>query len=313
MLHSPIPRFRSLLKPALALGLSLFLLFGHSAEAWAARSGGRIGGGSFRAPSRSYSTPSRSYRSGGSYGGGIGFPFLLPFFGFGGFGSLLGLLVVIAIANLFINVMRGGSNRADGNFIEEDNPLVSIAQLQVGLLASAKVLKTDLDQLGVTADTGTPAGRIALLQEASLALLRHPEYWVYSATQVENAPLSLAEAQFNQLSLRERSKFTAETLSNVNSQLRRVEQSRLPGNGIEDGLPLVNDDYILVTILVATLGKLSLPTVNDASDLRQALQKLGGIGGEQLLAVEVLWTPQAERDTLSRDDLLVEYPNLKLI
>jgi uncharacterized membrane protein len=313
MRHSPIPRLKALLKPALALGLSLFLFFGHSADAWAARSGGRIGGGSFRAPSRSYSTPSRSYRSGGSYGGGIGFPFLLPFFGFGGFGSLLGLLVVIAIANLFINALRGGGTRANGDFIEEDNPWVSIAQLQVGLLSSARALKTELDQLGLAADTGTPNGRLAVLQEASLALLRHPEYWVYGTTQADKAPLALAEAQFNQLSLRERSKFTAETLSNVNSQLRQAEQGQLPGQETVDGLPPVNDDYILVTILVATLSQLSLPRVNDASDLRQALQGLGGIGGEQLLAVEVLWTPQAEGDTLSRDDLLAEYPNLKLV
>lgn len=313
MFHFPIPRFRSLLKPALALGLSLFLLFGHSSAAWAARSGGRIGGGSFRAPSRSYSTPSRSYNSGSSYGGGIGFPFLLPFFGFGGFGSLLGLLVVIAIANLLINAMRGGGIRANGEAFETDNPSVRITQLQVGLLASAKALKTELDELAATADTGTPTGRTSVLQEASLALLRHPEYWVYGTTQTQNSPLSLAEAQFNQLSLRERSKFTVETLSNVNSQLRQAEQQRLTGQATADGLPPVNDDYILVTILVATLGQLSMPTINDASDLRQALQQLGGLGAEQLLAVEVLWTPQAEGDTLSRDDLLAEYPSLKLV
>jgi uncharacterized membrane protein len=32
-----------------------------------------------------------------------------------------------------------------------------------------------------------------------------------------------------------------------------------------------------------------------------------------LLAVEVLWTPQAEGDTLTTNDILAEYPNLKLV
>ena len=60
-----------------------------------AASGGRIGGGNFRAPT----VPrSGSYRGGyGGYGGyrggGIGFPFILPFFGFGG-GGLFGFLIL---------------------------------------------------------------------------------------------------------------------------------------------------------------------------------------------------------------------------
>jgi uncharacterized membrane protein len=62
------------------------LILGSIPSALAA-SGGRMGGGSFRAPSRSIS-PSRGggYSSPG-YGGGIGFPFLLPFFWGGGGGG----------------------------------------------------------------------------------------------------------------------------------------------------------------------------------------------------------------------------------
>ncbi|MGL5508288.1 MAG: DUF1517 domain-containing protein, partial [Microcoleaceae cyanobacterium] len=70
---------------AIALAGILTLSFTASAEA---RSGGRIGGGSFRraAPSRSYNSPTRSAPGGGGFypGGGGGF-FLLPFmFGGGG-------------------------------------------------------------------------------------------------------------------------------------------------------------------------------------------------------------------------------------
>jgi uncharacterized membrane protein len=66
-------------------------------------------------------------------------------------------------------------------------------------------------------------------------------------------------------------------------------------------------------LLVGTEGKLNLPTVNSSNDLRQALQQLGGVPSDRLLALEVLWTPQAEGDVLTSEDVLVQYPNLKLI
>ncbi|MDP4880834.1 MAG: hypothetical protein NWR11_01630, partial [Cyanobium sp. MAG_137] len=69
--------------------LVLSLLVVHPSPSWAA-SGGRIGGGSFRsAPSMPRSYGGGGYNSGyrGGYGGGgIGFPFLIPMFGFGGGG-----------------------------------------------------------------------------------------------------------------------------------------------------------------------------------------------------------------------------------
>ena len=85
--------------------LALSLLMVHPSPSWAA-SGGRIGGGSFRsAPSMPRSYGGGGYGGGGGYnggyrggygGGGIGFPFLIPMFGFGG-GGLFGFLVLMAV------------------------------------------------------------------------------------------------------------------------------------------------------------------------------------------------------------------------
>src|SRR4028118_1916422 len=90
-------KFKPLLKSLLVFGLIFTLVLGNAGNALAARSGGRIGGGSFRAPTRTYSPPSGGYRApmggyGGGYGyggGGFGFPFIFPFIGIGGgFGGL---------------------------------------------------------------------------------------------------------------------------------------------------------------------------------------------------------------------------------
>ncbi len=78
-------------------------------------------------------------------------------------------------------------------------------------------------------------------------------------------------------------------------------------------LPENPGEYIVVTLLVAAQGKLDLPLVNSDQDLRQAISQLGSVSSDRLLAMEVLWTPQAEGDTLSAEDMLVEYPDLKLI
>ncbi len=311
-------KMKLLIKPVLITGLISTLLFTNAHDALAARSGGRMGGGSFSAPSRGYSAPSRSggYSGGYGYGGGIGFPFLLPFFGFGGgFGGLFSILIVIAIANFIMSAVRNVGGGGEQSELASDNPPVSIGKIQVGLLASARELQRELNELGLSADTGTPDGRATLLQEVTLALLRHPEYWVYGSTESQVALLSAAEGKFNQLALGERSKFTAETLSNVNNQLHQgSNQALIAGQGGElANLNNGSGDYILVTLVVAALGRSELPAVNDSSDMRQVLQQVGGLGSDRLLAIEVLWTPQAEGDTLTSDDILAGYPNLKLL
>ena len=312
-----LSNIKRILKSFFVLGLILSLAFSHADGALAARSGGRIGGGSFRAPSRTYSTPTRSPGGGYYPGGGFGFPFLLPFFGFGGFGSLFTILIVIAIGNFLISSFR---KVTQGDELESysNNPTVSLARVQVGLLAEARSLQTDLDRIAENADTGSAAGRSQVLQEATLSLLRHPEYWAYGVAKSEQAKLDSAEAKFNQWALAERSKFSEETLSNYNNQLTgRDPQSSLSASETDGELVTQQSEgpgeYIVVTIVVGTQGKIQLPTINSTEDLRRALSQVGSISSEQLLALEVLWTPQASGDTLTSDDMVAEYPDIKLI
>jgi uncharacterized membrane protein len=327
-------KLQRIIKPLLK---SLFVLFAVGAlvlsqadGALAARSGGRIGGGSFRAPSsRSYSSPRTYAPPGGGYypvpypaypSGGWGFPFVVPIFGVGG--GLFSLLILIAIAGFLLQASRRATSGGyDGGYEEASygsNPTVSITRLQVGLLAQARDLQFELNRIAETADTSSPEGRAEVLQEATLALLRHPEYWVYAGGETQQARLSAAESIFNRLALAERSKFSEETLSNVNNQLKAANpKGSLPSSGeLDNPTRLIAQgpgEYIIVTLLVATLGKLEIPAINSADDLRQALRQIGSIPSEQLLALELLWTPQAEGDVLTTDDILAQYPELKLV
>lgn len=314
------PLFKSLLILSLVLGLTL----GHADGAQAASSGGRIGGGSFRMPSSRTYSPPRTYAPGGGgyypapYPGGFGFPFLIPFWGIGGgFGGLFSILIFLAIANFLVQAFRRVASGGSEEVSYSENPTVSVTRLQVGLLASARSLQPELNHIAETADTNSPEGRAEILQEASLALLRHPEYWVYAGGGTQQARLNSAEAQFNRLALAERSKFTAETLSNVNNQLKEATPNNaLSGTKVENPTDLISSgpgEYIIVTLLAATLGNFQIPQINNSEDLRQALRQIGSIPSDKLLAIEVLWTPQAQGDTLTSDDLLAEYADLKLV
>ena len=314
---------KSILKLVFVMVLGLSLILGNGSDAWAARSGGRMGGGSFRAPSRSYSAPSRTYSapssgySRGGYGGGMGFNpfFFLPFplFGFGGGGGLLGLLVMVAVASFLVRTVRqvmsdggiGGSSTSLGS----TNPKVTVAKVQLGLSAQARSLQTDLGRMALSADTSNTTGLIKLLQESTLTLLRHPEFWVYGSVSHKQTRLTEAETEFNRLVLEERSKFVGESLSNVQGEVQEKTTIATAATS-PDGDP---GEYIIVTLVVGTQGKVDLPTVHDTEDLQKALGQIGAISSDQLLALEILWTPQVPGEVLSAQEVMAQYPNLTLV
>jgi uncharacterized membrane protein len=279
---------------------------------WAAR-GGRIGGGSFR------SAPSLP-RSGGSYrggyggglygGGGIGFPFIIPIFGFGG-GGLLGFLVLMAVAGVLINALRGvgsGSLPAGGGGYStpvRQGP-VSIAQVQVGLLASARDLQSDLRRLAASADTTSTTGLQSVLQETTLALLRHPDLWVYANAEVGEVPFVSAESAFNRLSMQERSKLLGEITVNVSGRTTSSTPSEVAAGSSD-----ATSDYIAVTLLVASRRRLSIRGAATAEQLRTTLQQLGAVGSDDLLALEVIWQPEGAGEVLSSEELITAYPQLQ--
>ena len=297
-----------LLLPVVLMGMVLIQV----QPADAAR-GGRMGGGSFRAPSMPRSS-GRSY-GGGGYGGGyrggyrgggIGFPFLIPIFGFGG-GGLFGLLILMAVAGVLVNALRGLGGGAPaiggGGAMSPAVPSkVNMIQVQVGLLAGAKGLQEDLRSLAASSDTSSSSGLQRLLQETTLALLRQPDLWVYANAETGTVPFSSAESTFNRLSMSERSKLDAELTSNVAG--RRLDDSAV-------GEADATNEFIVVTLLVASTANARLQGANTGEDLRQTLRILGSTASSELMALEVIWQPEGRGDVLSSAELITAYPNLQ--
>jgi uncharacterized membrane protein len=297
------------------VSLVAMIVFGNAHEAFAKRSGGRIGGSSFRsapsAPARSApSNSGYSSNSGNGFysnnGGGGGLFFLPMFFGGGG-GGLFTILLLVIVAGAVMQAFRG---RGDGAGITGMDSKVSVAKIQVGLLSSARSLQQELTHLAMESDTSSVDGLAAVTRETAISLMRHPEYWVYVSSANENTKFALAEQKFNSLVMSERSKLNAEVLSNVGGRvLQGKTAAALPseGSNLEDP-----SEYIVVTLLLAvaedTLSK--LPPLRSTADLQSALSAIGSVPADNLLAVEVLWEPQSEEYTLTTDEVLTIYPDL---
>ena len=297
-------------KSLAVISLVAIAIFSNAHEALARRSGGRIGGSSFSAPTRSAPSNSGGY-SGNNYyggGGGGGLFFMPMFFGGGMGGGLFSFLLIAMVAGVILQAFRGRGN--DAGLTGMDSK-VTVAKIQVGLLSSARSLQQELTHLALESDTSSVDGLASLTRETAISLMRHPEYWVYVSSANENTKFALAEQKFNGLVMSERSKLNSEVLSNVGGRLLQGRTAAvLPSEG---GLASEDpSEYIVVTLLLAVTGdSLSkLPPLRSNEDLQSALSAIGSVPSDNLLAVEVLWEPQSEEYTLTTDEVLTIYPDL---
>eukprot|EP00271_Cylindrocystis_brebissonii_P014271 TRINITY_DN3557_c0_g1_i1.p1 TRINITY_DN3557_c0_g1~~TRINITY_DN3557_c0_g1_i1.p1 ORF type:complete len:448 (+),score=46.00 TRINITY_DN3557_c0_g1_i1:293-1636(+) len=324
--------FAQLKKPAVVAMIVAAVLLGDPSLALAAQSGGRVGGRSFGGggggggASRSYSMPSRSYSSPSFsrpsysvpyyapspfyYGGGwspFSFGPTVVVGGGGGAGVLGGVFQFLFFGAVFLfiaNAARGLIGGETGMLGATEK--TSVVKVQVGLLGLARELQKDLERIADRADTSSSEGLHYVLTETVLTLLRHPDYCVsaFSMSEVER-DVEAGEAAFNRLTLEERGKFERETLVNVGNIRRQL------GRGFGGSASRMSSEYIVVTLVVAVEGQLKIPQVNSSQELKLALGQLGSLRAEQIQAVEILWTPQDENDTLSERELMTDYPQLR--
>ena len=291
-----------------------------SNEAVAKSSGGRGGGGSFRGGSRSGGSRSGSNSNsnnnsgygrgntviiapgGGYYGTGGGFLPMLLIMGLFGIPTI-GLIAFFLLANR--NQSSGSyGNNLSGINNELDNDIVTVSKLQIALFSQTKGLQSQLSELTLKVDTSTPEGLFELLQESALVLLRNSENWSHVWANSETVSIEKADSIFNQFSLQERSKFNAETLTNVKGT---VKQKEVVVPGLEED-PAA---YIVVTLLVGTADDKPLfQEVRSQETLKKALERVASVPPDYLMAFEVLWSPQVEEDSLTYDELLTEYTDM---
>lgn len=307
----------------------------------AKKSGGRSGGGSFKSrPSRSKSSsprrnsnprkstsPSRNYQNNNSTyrdrdrdyrrnsptynnstrGSGrssgmtlsiVIIVILVLLIFFGGFFAIAWLVFKLSRSN------STTSSREERQIIKErDNDRVTISLLQVALSSDASDIQQDLTELSTTVDTDTESGLVKLMQESALILLRRDTYWTHVRSSSESLNISQAESAFDRISVTERSKFSRETLSNIDGEIT-TRQAR---NSDSDGFPA----YVVVTLICGTADDRPLfENIYSEDNLREALLKLSSMREDYLMKFELLWTPQVTGQYLTDEELLMEYTDI---
>ena len=62
---------------------------------------------------------------------------------------------------------------------------------------------------------------------------------------------------------------------------------------------------------MASRNRLNLPGAASADALRDSLQRLGAVGADDLMALEVIWQPEGAGEVLSSEELIMACPDLQ--
>lgn len=288
----------------------------------AKKSGGRSGGGSFKSrPSRS-SSPKRSSPSRSNYNRRTASPTyrnrnnttIYPSSrstsnaGTGAFWFLFIFLFIVGVLiyltyQVFNNSSNSSNQTANKIIRERDNDRVTVSLLQIALSSNADHIQQALSELSLNTDTSTESGLVSLMQESALILLRNESSWTHVLSSSSSLDIEGAESAFDKLSIVERSKFSSESLSNVDGTLK----TRTTASSDDDELAY----YIVVTLIVGTADDKPLfEKINTETALREALLQLASMRDDYLMKLELLWTPQQAGEYLTDEELLLEYTKI---
>jgi uncharacterized membrane protein len=278
--------------PALVVLVVLAALLVGADEALA-RSGGSGGG--------------MRFRGGGGGGGGGGF-------GGGGFhvyGCVYVPIEVVLVVVVILIVMAIVSNAK-----KKAADAVRVARLRFAITMPGARPWEELERLVRSVPLGRDDGLARLCREASIYLIRREDRITHAAIAMDTKRLNReeGEARFVELTQSARGYFDREVLR-VESQGVTEKQREAPvsADGLhdEDGDFGINE-YFLVTIIIGL--KASAPELPERiatpGDVDAALKLLSGVAADDVIACEVVWTPAAESDILTSDNLLESFPEL---
>merc|ERR1711871_337012 len=248
--------------------------------------------------------------------GGYGYGF--SSFGFGGFGfglspfSLLSpnFLVLALAAYIAVQVV---SNRAGGsNFSSFDGDVGSLGSgatlmiIQVALEDDWAREGNIMDTLALISskysDLSSRHALSQLLSDTSLALLRKNSDWdavAYSGEVFRGGNSRDVEPAFQKIAIKERSKFEVE-----NSSISKY-------SGADS-----RQTKVVVSLVVALRGRAQayVENINSSSKLKECLQNLAADAltddGDNIMAVELLFTPSEPGMTIGERDIIEDYPEL---
>jgi len=224
---------------------------------------------------------------------GFGFsPFGFSPFGFGGFGfGIPAPLLLLGLGGLAVTSFR---NQRGIEAADTANTALCL-QLACYCEDRQKSLAGKLNSIARSADSNSYEGLQELCSDTCLAMLRCSSDWLAARTVSSSSSLLAndVESTYNRLVVQERAKW-------------EVEQGALKRSA--PGQPT----YMVATLVVLLKSGTELPPITGTADLREAIASLAADVSveDNLLAAEVLWTPEDTNDVMDRDDMFLNFPEL---
>jgi uncharacterized membrane protein len=276
----------------------------------ARRSGGRAGGSSFssRSSSRS-SSSSTGYRGSSSssrgYSGGGFF-----FFGGGsGFSTLVFIIVALIIIGSIISAIKKRKEAENGGGYENSDEEYTTVKMQFALHSTADHIRDEIKRMAEELNFDNGDDLKTLLSETSSLLIGNEDYIKYAFATVSPKTRSITQAEsiFESTANQEREKLSQETFKKLRG--RSVTKQMLAEGNKPSFMEI--KEYIVFTI-VASLANTKISVADDYSweNYKSVLQKVAMVSSSNIVAVEIIWSPDAEGDVLTEDDITMHYGNM---
>jgi uncharacterized membrane protein len=166
-----------------------------------------------------------------------------------------------------------------------------------------------LTRLSQTANTGDRKGVQNLTSQVALEVLRRKSSIQSASSDYQHfRDATKAERQFNKWSVEQRSKFEQENANVFSGVDRSVKVKRLPGNKVD-----ANATMAVITLVMAIQGdSTKIPKISNLKCVEEALRKISSDAkvGDCLVSAEILWTPEDRSETLTRQEVIADYPEL---
>jgi uncharacterized membrane protein len=183
---------------------------------------------------------------------------------------------------------------------------VDLSALQLAIdWRARRFVQAELAKLAGSSDTTSKEGRAALLRAATTALASVKLAWLYAGAR-NYTPMdrSLAQFEFQRIANDLRASFRQELVHAAAGNVVTVEAMGVRAREHE------GPGVVLVSVVVAARKEIFDVDARRSGSIETLLLSLSGLAPDDLVAVSIVWTPAAEEDRMSTDELEARHRHL---
>jgi len=192
---------------------------------------------------------------------------------------------------------------------------LSVGRVQLAFDAVAcKGLRARIEDAVRNADTSTSFGIFRLARTVLQTAVPFQDKVAYAHFSEDKALAPApGEARFNALASEARAFFDREIVRRDSRGLVETQRNSAKANELvdEDGQFGIDELFVVTLVMAVQSTPIGLPEkLSGLDDVRASLAAMLAVTSQSMVGFEVIWTPAAESDILTREELLTDLPYL---